>query len=272
MKINSLIKAFSMLLIVAFAACSDFEDVEVLSPEVPASNPGARFAQSNATSLEFDLSQNPNPSFIIKVNRNDDGGAASYPLTVVVNEENAYIFPESVSFDAGEKTADLVVGTTQSAPTGVPLKYHIALGENSNPYLNEYGDFYGEATLINWVKYSDGEYTSGYFGQTWSQALYNAGGTNRYRFFDLFAEGVHYEFTWIEGEESIIPGGTLTGDYYVQESGYVHSTYGMVSTSTDPSPTYTYYDEDSKTFFIDRQWNVSAGSFGWLTDIYKITE
>jgi hypothetical protein len=271
MKINRLIKAFSLLLVVAFTACSDFEDTELLSPVVSDSNPGVRFDNANKTSIEFDLSQDPNPSFVMKINRNKGGSAETYPITVVENEENAFVFPASVSFEANEETTDIVVNMSPTAPNGVTLKYQINFGENVNPYLNEYGEFYGDVILLDWVKYSDGEYTSGFFGDTWDQVLYNAAGTNRYRFFDLFADGYHYDFTWEVGKKDIVPAGTLSGTYRVQESGYVDSSYGMVSTSTDPSVNYTFYNAENNSFYFDRQWNVSAGSFGWKTDIYKIT-
>ena len=38
MKINKLIKAFSLLLVVAFAACADFEDTIIDSPQKSAGN------------------------------------------------------------------------------------------------------------------------------------------------------------------------------------------------------------------------------------------
>jgi hypothetical protein len=44
-------------------------------------------------------------------------------------------------------------------------------------------------------------------------------------------------------------------------SGYVHQTYGMVST-TWLSSNFTGYDPEDDAYYIPFQWTVSAGSFG----------
>lgn len=74
MKINRLIKAFSLLLVVAFTACSDFEDTELLSPEKPAGNQGVFFPTTNATAHELEPTD---PTQItVKVSRTVSSGAA----------------------------------------------------------------------------------------------------------------------------------------------------------------------------------------------------
>lgn len=270
MRINKYIKISLFVIALSLLGCSDYVDTEIESPIVD--NAGVSFANENATSYELQPGEN---AFItLKVKRSQGGSAIDVPIQVVTNTDDAFIVPASVSFAAGETSKDLVVRMSPTAPAGTPLKLQIAFDENYvNPYLASYGDYSGEVLLLNWIKYSVGTYTAAFFGSSWEQELFQAEGTNRFRFFDLYAEGYHYTFLWEKGETAIEFLETPNADgYIVQESGYVHASYGMVSTFTDPSPNYTKYDSATNTFIFDRQWNVSAGSFGWQTDTYKITQ
>jgi len=271
MRINKLLIAVSILIAATMVACEKYEDTVEPSPVVPADNPAVRFAQENQTSFELD--PNDDPKISLTVMRNNESAALEVPVTVVTNTENSFNVPATISFAAGEKTADLVIAMNSGSPTGIPLALELSFDdEYVNPYLTEYSTYKGEAALLKWVKYSVGVYTSGFFEQSWEQELYNAEGTDKYRFYDLFASGVNYEFEW-DGGAALSPGGTPNASgYLVQESGYVHPTYGMVSSATDPDPSYSFFDADSNTFSFDRQWTVAAGSFGWLTDYYEITE
>lgn len=272
MKINRFLVALTFIASLAFAGCSDYVDTEIDSPVVASSSPAVRFEAANKTS--FELEPGENAKFTLSVKRNNPGSALQVPITVVTNTENGFVVPANVSFAAGETTADIQVTMSPTAPTGTPLTLELAFAEEfQNPYLTEYAAYKGEASLLKWVKFSTGIYTSGFFEASWEQDLYMAEGTKKFRFYDLFVEGVDYNFEWTIGAKAIAPAGTPNSSgYMVQESGYVHSSYGMVSTSTDPDPTYTYYNSTTKTFSFDRQWTVAAGSFGWLTDTYEITE
>ena len=148
-------------------------------------------------------------NFTLTVKRSVGGSALQVPVTVVVNTENSFIVPESVAFASGETTAELTISMTPNAPTAVPLALELSFGdENVDPYLVEYGRYFGEVSILNWQVYAIGTFTSGYFGTSWEQELYRAEDTDRYRFYDLFAAGYNYEFEWEEGEEEITPYGT----------------------------------------------------------------
>lgn len=272
MKINRLLVALTFIASLAMAGCSDFVDTEMDSPVVPSNSPAVRFLADNQTSYELEPGENA--KFTLTVKRNNEGSALQVPITVVTNTENGFVVPDNVSFAAGQATADILVTMSPTAPTGTPLTLELAFADEFvNPYLTEYAAYKGEASLLNWVKFSTGIYTSGFFEASWEQDLYMAEGTNKFRFYDLFVEGVDYNFEWEVGELAIAPAGTANSSgYMVQESGYVHPTHGMVSSATDPDPAYTYYNSTTKTFSFDRQWTVAAGSFGWFTDTYEITE
>lgn len=272
MKINRFLTALSFIVVLTMVACSDYADTEILSPTVAGDNPSVRFIAENQTS--FELEPGDNASFTITVKRSSGSTALNAPLQVDVNTDNSFIVPDKVTFAAGENTADLVIAMSPSAPTGVPLTLELSFNKDYvNPYLVEYGSYKGEVSLLKWVKYATGTYTAGFFESSWEQDLFRAEGTNKYRFYDLFSEGFNYEFKWEQGKAAVSPGGTPNSSgYLVQESGYVHATYGMVSTATDPDPAYSNYNVENETFAFDRQWRVAAGSFGWFTDTYKITQ
>jgi len=272
MKIYRLLTALSFIVALTMVSCSEYVDTESLSPTVSGDNPAVRFIEGNQTS--FELEPGDNASFTLTVKRSNSSAALDAPLHVDVNTENSFIVPDKVTFAAGENTANLVIAMSPSAPTGVPLNLELSFeADYVNPYLVEYGSYKGEVSLLKWVKYSTGIYTAGFFKDSWEQDLYRAEGTNKYRFYDLFVQGYNYEFLWVQGKVAVTPAGTPNSSgYLVQESGYVHSSYGMVSTATDPDPAYTNYNAANEVFSFDRQWRVAAGSFGWFTDTYKITQ
>lgn len=96
-----------MLLVVAFTACSDFEDTELLSPEKPAGNQGVFFPTTNVTAHELEPTD---PTQItVKVSRTVSSGAASIPLVVVTNDEGVFNVPATANFADGETETDIVV-------------------------------------------------------------------------------------------------------------------------------------------------------------------
>lgn len=254
-----------------FVACDEYEDTVVPSPTVAADNPAARFVSTNATSYELDPAADL--SFSLTVVRDNGSNAIEVPVNVITNTENGFVIPSSVSFAAGEDTTTLTIEMSESAPTGQALDFAIAFGEDYvNPYKSEYGSFYGEVSILVWVKYAVGTFESAFFEQSWTQELYNAEGTNKYRFYDLYVPGYNFDFTW-DGDEELVPSYDTDGDgYYIFATGYNHPSYGPVTMHIDNNTDWTYYNEESDLFVINASWRVSAGAFGWLDDFYTITE
>ncbi|MBP6196917.1 MAG: hypothetical protein KA433_05305 [Fermentimonas sp.] len=149
MKINRLIKAFSLLLVVAFTACSDFEDTELLSPEKPAGNQGVFFPTTNATAHELEPTD---PTQItVKVSRTVSSGAASIPLVVVTNDEGVFNVPATANFADGETETDIVV-TFPDADEGITYKLVLAVeGDQSvDPYGEGAVSVATQVTRIKW--------------------------------------------------------------------------------------------------------------------------
>lgn len=272
MKIVNKIVLISVGFFLFLASCTeDFPEREP-SPLPDPNTAAVYFPGSNQTSYELEVEQT---SIAVTIARENTSGAVTVPITVLRNDNDVFVIPESVTFESGLAETTFNV-TFPTAETAVDYTFEVLV--EGDQFIHPYKEMDGAHSiqitmaLIKWVKFSDGIYTSEFFGDSWTQELYRAEGTNKYRFYDLFVEGYHYNFEW-DGGASLVPGGTPNADgYYVQETGYMHPDYGMVSTATDGDPNYTFFNEESDTFFFDRNWQVAAGSFGWLGDSYAITE
>jgi hypothetical protein len=167
MKINRLIKAFSLLLVVAFTACSDFEDTELLSPEKPAGNQGVFFPTTNVTAHELEPTD---PTQItVKVSRTVSSGAASIPLVVVTNDEGVFNVPATANFADGETETDVVV-TFPNADEGITYKLVLAVeGDQSvDPYGEGAVSVATQVTRIKWETVKDPLiYVDGAFSGVW---------------------------------------------------------------------------------------------------------
>lgn len=195
MKINRLIKAFSLLLVVAFTACSDFEDTELLSPEKPAGNQGVFFPTTNVTAHELEPTD---PTQItVKVSRTVSSGAASIPLVVVTNDEGVFNVPATANFADGETETDVVV-TFPNAGEGVTYKLVIAVeGDQSvDPYGEGAVSVATQVTRIKWeaittpMIYVDGAFSGGYGVSSYPMYVYaekaQLGASVRYRFNNVY--------------------------------------------------------------------------------------
>lgn len=135
MKINKLIKAFSLLLVVVFAACADFEDTIVDSPQRPAGNQGVFFPASNASL--FELEPAAATQITLKIAREVSSGAVSVPLNVVTNDDNVFNVPQSVSFADGEQEVEFTVNFPNAAEG---IAYELKLSVEGDDLVNPYGE------------------------------------------------------------------------------------------------------------------------------------
>lgn len=270
MKINRLLIIISFAFATLLVSCEDYEDTVVPSPTVSEDNPAVRFAAENITNYEFEPSVT---EFNLKVIRSNSTSAIEVPVTVTDNTDESFVIPSSISFAAGEDTVMVTIAINHANATpGKDLMIGIKVDEDYiNTYKAEYGEYYAHISILNWQKYATGTYYSAFFDQSFTQDLYRAQDTDKYRFFDLYAVGYNFTFTW-DGGKSITPDGELDEDgYYIYVTGFEHPSYGMVTVHIDSSPNWTYYTEETNTFIFDGDWTVAAGSFGWLDDIYTIT-
>ena len=167
MKINRLIKALSMLLIVALAACSDFEDTELISPDKPAGNQGVFFPTTNTAAHE--LEPTDPTQIIVTVSRSSSSGSASIPVSVVTNDDEVFNVPATADFADGETETDLVI-TFPNADEGVT--YNLALAVEGEQAVDPYGaGAISTATQVTRIKWEAVEdpliYIDGTFSGVW---------------------------------------------------------------------------------------------------------
>src|SRR5690554_578795 len=277
MKLNRIIKAFSLLLVVAFAACSDFEDTELLSPEKPAGNQGVFFPTTNVTAHELEPTD---PTQItVKVSRTVSSGAASIPLVVVTNDEGVFNVPATANFADGETETDLVV-TFPDADEGITYKLVIAVeGDQSvDPYGEGAVSVATQVTRIKWTPvenpfiYRDGTFQGAGWGDN-SRPMYvyaekaQLGASVRYRLKNVYkpatsstpdADGVY------NGFYSFTPGFDSSKDWYTVIE--IHSAAG---TSGNVSM-FTHQIGSERSTYGKISIGSKAGSFGTLSN-NKIT-
>ena len=260
MKINRLIKALSMLLIVALAACSDFEDTELISPDKPAGNQGVFFPTTNTAAHE--LEPTDPTQIIVTVSRSSSSGSASIPVSVVTNDDEVFNVPATADFDDGETETDLVI-TFPNADEGVT--YNLALAVEGEQAVDPYGagaiSTATQVTRIKWeavedpLIYMDGTFEGAGWGDN-SRPMYvyaekaQLGSSVRYRLKNVYApatsenpdaDGVYNGFfnfdpgfdsskDWLTVIEIHSAAGT-SGDVsmFTHEIGSQRSTYGWIS-------------------------------------------
>src|SRR5690554_221461 len=135
MKINKLIKALSLLLVVAFAACADFEDTSIDSPQKAAGNQGVFFPSSNPSLFELEPAEATQVT--LKIAREVSSGSISVPINIETNDDDVFIVPQSVNFADGETEVEFIV-TFPSAAEGIA--YDLKLVVEGDDFVDPYGE------------------------------------------------------------------------------------------------------------------------------------
>lgn len=225
-----------------------------------AQDPGA-FISVESTSLKYAADAEQVLNF--KLIRTDSVNAEDISLTC---DNNKFQVPSSVSFSAGEgsKTVSVPFNITG----GTTEEVTISVAEQS---ATVYGVGSAKFTITRdfvWKLLGEGVYTCWLFGQAWPQPVMRAEGTNRYKLPDCIAVGYDINF------ELTDDGQHLAAPIAKVETGYVHSSYGMVSveggTDSDGNP----YDiaVEGNIIYLPMKYTVSAGSFGVDYDSIEMPE
>jgi hypothetical protein len=255
----------------AFLLTACTEDLPERTPSyVPAADcMEVYFPNSNKAVTEVEQTVN---SVEVTLSRVKTTSAASISLKEV-DKSDVFTIPATVDFAAGQKDATITISFT-GLEAFIQYSLGIQLDETyTNPYVeNADGttNFLLQLTQADWKDYANGSFNSWFFEAAWDQKLQYSETLGMYRFPDVWVVGYAYAFSW-DGGASIVPGGTKASTgLYVQPSGYVHPTYGMIQTNTDASN--SGYDSATKTFKFNIKWTVPAGSFGAGDETYTITQ
>lgn len=262
MKINKFfLMACMASLTLGFASCSDDYSY---SPGEEVGTANVTFADEQNYTLDLTAT-----SFDITLKRADSNGELTVPINVV-KKADVLTVPASVTFASGSTEATLTVAVSDAAEAFVdyPLMLTIPSQYAGGTYKEQ--DTYPSMSITvhkeDYALYGTMTYTSWFFEDTWDVDLYYSEYLNLYRA-EIFFDGYPFYFT-ISADGLITITDNTGAEKTDTESGYVHSTYGMV-TARWLSSNFTGYDEGA--YYIPFNWRVSAGSFGSGYDSFTIT-
>lgn len=273
MKTNKVTLLTAFFAVLLFAACTE----DIVREPSPIANPASTnvyFSVTNKTSPVLALEQN---ELYVSVIREKSTAAQEVDLIIENLYGDTISIPSKVSFKAGEDSVALKITVKDMK---LMKKYKIAISvdpQQSNPYVAQpvYPRIDLNILKEDFAPFADGTYSSDFFEDSWEQLLEYSPATKIYRMKDCWMPGYNVTFKWDEaakpGEVTIIGTTTSAKDFIFIPTGYVHSTYGMVS-AYYPTANIKYYDSASKTFTFPITWRVSAGSFGAYADKFVITK
>lgn len=137
----------SLLAVLAFGSCDEFEDKDSVSPVVPGTVEAVRFS-SRLNENKYVLTTEET-SFEVVVVRSNKEKATTVDVTVV-NASNYFDIPSSVSFAAGEDTVVIEIGIKEDAPVYKNLPIVLELeASDLNPYSQDLTYF----STVVFIKY-----------------------------------------------------------------------------------------------------------------------
>ena len=137
----------SLLAVLAFGSCDEFEDKDSVSPVVPGTVEAVRFS-SRLNENKYVLTTEET-SFEVVVVRSNKEKATTVDVTVV-DASNYFDIPSSVSFAAGEDTVEIEIGIKEDAPvyTNLPIVLELEASD-LNPYSQDFTYF----STVVFIKY-----------------------------------------------------------------------------------------------------------------------
>ena len=265
MKIN---KIFLMagLAVMGLMATSCSDDDNDYTPGKPAGGNNVVFINETNQTLALTATE-----FTVELRRDSSamGSEQTVPLEII---ECASVLtcPTSATFASGSAVTSITVGVSGDAK---PYEEYILRARIPEDYTNPYKVQSGSPQLNmivmkeDYKPFATAAFTSWFFEETWPINIEYSEYLDMYRIKDLYIEesGCNYYYKLGKAnEDGLIPMTMCNADGTKMTklaSGYVHKTYGMVST-TWLSSNFTGYDPEDDAYYIPFQWTVSAGSFG----------
>ena len=138
--------------LMTFSACSD--DEWAPGPQTDPSCIGAYFVageglDTSDNSYYYELEPEAAMEFTLTVGRTNTDGAATVGIVPLVNTENVFQIPESVSFEAGQAETTMTV-SFPSAEIGIAYELELALAEGTYDVYNSLTAIKAEVIRIKW--------------------------------------------------------------------------------------------------------------------------
>lgn len=268
MKINKyfLMAGLAVMSLVA-TSCSDKDEY---TPGKEAGSNNVVFINESNQTLALTATE-----FTVELQRTNTSGDLTVPLEIL-QCSSVLSCPASVTFASGSATATLTVGVSGDAVPYDEYTLRVRIPEDyTNSYLIQEGTPQLNLTVMkeDYKPYATADFTSWLLGGPWEVSIEYSEYLDMYRIKGLFVEGYDYFYKLgAKADDGSIPMTMCTADgkkLASQATGYVHATYGMVS-SKWLDANFTGYDPAEDAYFIPFQFTVSAGSFGSNYDSFKI--
>lgn len=241
---------------ISFTACQEEMAYEVGAPA--AQDSAVVYFASNLSSVVLPLADS---TFQVAIARNATE-AATYNLNVTLEEgvNGAIVVPSTVTFEEGEVETTIDV-TVTNIELMKDYKVTIAIDE---AWVNPYA--VGENIVLSFnvkredfAPYVEGTYVD-YFlygpESPYGMVMEYSPATDVYRIQDCWGMGGgNLTFTWDGAEAISVISKTIA-------TGYVHSSYGMVSANYLNDQCYAIVEGNMVQFVFMINWTVSAGTFG----------
>lgn len=188
--------------------------------------------------------------------------------TVEFHSNNEKLTVPSVTFAAGE--SEKIVQATCRADVGETVTATISVDEAS---AKLYGDYQLGVTIFRDYNYID-KYVGNYYynmffgGVDEGLTLSVADGNDNHYKISNWGMGTDFVFDFQDNGYILVE---------TRATGYSYGSYGMVyvedySTYASTTPQYSYYDEETGTFYFCVAYVVSAGTFGYGYEMFTITD
>jgi hypothetical protein len=242
--------ALAGMMVVSLVSCVDKYDYDGAGEQ----DPGA-FISADATQLKYAAEDAQILNFTLQ--RTNSEAAEDIALTC---DNSNFQVPSSVNFAAGEAKKTVAVpfsilgGTTEEVTITVAPQSATVYGVGEMKFTIT-RDFV-------WEFLGEGVYTSWLFGESWPQPVYRGEGTHLYKLPDCIAAGYDIQFELTDDEQH------LARTIEKQETGYIHSSYGMVSIEAAADDIV----REDNIIYLPFKYTVSAGSFGANYDSIELPE
>ena len=243
-----------------FSACTEEVDYTPAQPSA-VEETEYFFNRTQATSAVLSLTAS---EYVVVLERVNSEEAVTLNLDVNA-DENVFTVPETVTFEAGANTAEIVIAINENMDAFKEYAVEIGLPEEYiNPYkMDNYSIFTVKLLKEDYAPFAYGVYTAWLFGG-WEAVLEYSPMLDLYRFKDCWVKG-DVTFRVTDPETMAFE---MTDESY--STGYNHPSYGMITAVVLGK--YNAFDAETNTFYFAYDMQVSAGSFGQDFDTFQILE
>lgn len=255
----------------AFTACTEEVDYTPAEPS-KVDNTQFYFNREQATSAVLDLTETQYKVYIERVNAETEE-----TINLIANvDEDIFTVPQSVTFAAGETTAEIVVSINEKMEPFVEYDIEISIPEEFiNPYKQDNNSILTVQLLKeDYVPYAKAIYTWNFLGIQYYQDIQYSEILGAYRMVAPWSTPasayVAAGYGAEQGEDVVFFINEETGAITLQKtallSGLIHPSYGSVTANFEIGAV------QEGVLLFQYKWTVSAGSFGSYVDQVQIVE